>query len=324
MKLSIIIPAHNPGRFLRETLDSCLCQQGINLEIVVVNDGSTDGTADYLAGLGSPVRVLSFPAGHGSGAFARNAGLEACSGDAVKFLDHDDVLVEGALEKEMGALEKTGADLVMSSWGVCEMDSDGVVDESTRVVHHPPAPDRLVDAILGEGKTPFTAAVLYRKDLIRDLRWDANVALYDDFDFFCRAALAAGKVAVAPGPSYWWRRHKGSFQARVAVDARSYYLAERTRSTICRKIEPALAARPDFTPARRRRLAAAYYKGLRAFARWDPAFCADILGRIEGLVPGFRPNATEEPVRVIRVLMRVLGVSPALAIYRNLRRCFRE
>jgi len=320
MKVSVIIPAHNPGPLLRDTLASGLAQEDADTEILVIDDGSTDGTPDLLASYGSRIRVERFGEGHGDGTFARNHGLAVCRGEAVKFLDHDDVLEPGVLAREAAELDARDADLVMSGWGICSLGADGRVDEGSRKTYEPPAVDELVEAILGERKTPFTAAVLYRKALIQSVRWDADVAMYDDFDFFSRAALGARRIARLPGVAYWWRQHGASFQSRIGDRPLSHLEAERTRCRIYLKLEPMLEARGDLTPRRRRLLARAYYKGLRAFALWDPNFCRRIERRIEALVPGFRPTPQEEPVRAIQMCIRILGIRPTLRLYRALRR----
>jgi glycosyltransferase involved in cell wall biosynthesis len=89
---SVIIPAYNRAGLIGQTLDSLLVQQDIareDLEIIVVDDGSTDGTLDIVAGYGDRVRILR-QANRGPGA-ARNAGLRVAAGEYAAFLDSDDV-----------------------------------------------------------------------------------------------------------------------------------------------------------------------------------------------------------------------------------------
>jgi glycosyltransferase involved in cell wall biosynthesis len=89
--VSIIIPAFNPGRYLEPTIRSALAQTWGQIEVIVVDDGSTDGSLDVAQHYAGPrLRVIAQP-NRGSGA-ARNAGLQASRGDYVQFLDHDDLL----------------------------------------------------------------------------------------------------------------------------------------------------------------------------------------------------------------------------------------
>jgi glycosyltransferase involved in cell wall biosynthesis len=87
--VSIVIPAYNCASLVRETLESCFAQTYPNLEIIVVNDGSIDGTAALLDSYVPRIRVLHKP--NGGLASARNAGHEIAKGDYVAWLDADDI-----------------------------------------------------------------------------------------------------------------------------------------------------------------------------------------------------------------------------------------
>lgn len=98
MKFSIIIPVYNVEAYLHQCLDSVLCQDFSDWEVVCVNDGSTDGSAaileDYVA-KDARFRLVTQP--NGGLSAARNAGLDAAQGEYILFLDSDDWLVENAL-----------------------------------------------------------------------------------------------------------------------------------------------------------------------------------------------------------------------------------
>ena len=98
MKFSIIIPVYNVEDYLHQCLDSVLCQDFSDWEVVCVNDGSTDGSAaileDYVA-KDARFRLVTQP--NGGLSAARNAGLDAAQGEYILFLDSDDWLVENAL-----------------------------------------------------------------------------------------------------------------------------------------------------------------------------------------------------------------------------------
>jgi glycosyltransferase involved in cell wall biosynthesis len=97
--VSVVIPFYNPGAYLAEAVASVLGQAYRPLEVLLVDDGSTDGSADVaarLAGSGAPVRLLRLATNQGPAA-ARNAGLRAARGDYVTFLDADDLMVADRL-----------------------------------------------------------------------------------------------------------------------------------------------------------------------------------------------------------------------------------
>jgi glycosyltransferase involved in cell wall biosynthesis len=103
--VSVIIPCYNGAPYLREAIDSALRQTAPPLEILVVDDGSTDGSAEIAASYGPPVRLLS---GKNRGVcLARNWGIEEAKGDWVAFLDADDVWEPEKLRRQ---LEVSAAD----------------------------------------------------------------------------------------------------------------------------------------------------------------------------------------------------------------------
>ncbi len=92
--VSIVIDNRDYARFLPRAIESALEQRGADVEVVVVDDGSTDGSRELIAGYGDAVTALLKP--HGGQASALNAGFAACRGDLVLFLDSDDALLPDA------------------------------------------------------------------------------------------------------------------------------------------------------------------------------------------------------------------------------------
>src|SRR4051794_17773364 len=101
--VSVIIPTYNGSAFLGETIDSVLAQTYSKVEVIVVNDGSTDGTASLLAAYGDRIRT-SVTANLGTAA-ARNEGIRLSSGSLIAFLDHDDLWTPDKLEKQVQVMQ---------------------------------------------------------------------------------------------------------------------------------------------------------------------------------------------------------------------------
>jgi glycosyltransferase involved in cell wall biosynthesis len=101
--ISCIVPVFNGERYLGETLESILAQTHRPIEIIVVHDGSTDGTARVTAGYDERVRYLKQD--NAGPAAARNLGLDAARGDFVAFLDADDLWHAEKLERQMACFE---------------------------------------------------------------------------------------------------------------------------------------------------------------------------------------------------------------------------
>jgi len=97
IELSVIIPCYNAGAWVAETIRSVLAQSTPPLEIIAVNDGSTDATAEILSGFDGRVRVIT-QTNLGLGA-ARNAGARVARGEWLGFLDADDLYLPDALTR---------------------------------------------------------------------------------------------------------------------------------------------------------------------------------------------------------------------------------
>jgi glycosyltransferase involved in cell wall biosynthesis len=103
--LSVVIPTRNRAYLVGEAIESALCQKVGRVEVIVVDDASTDDTADVLArSFGSGIRALRMPHRCGVGA-ARNAGIRLASGELVAFLDDDDLWLPGKLDAELRVFE---------------------------------------------------------------------------------------------------------------------------------------------------------------------------------------------------------------------------
>jgi len=102
--ISAVIPAYNAEQFIRRTIDSVLAQTYTDYEIIVIDDGSTDNTAEVVKSYGSKVRYF-YQQNSGDGA-ARNAGIYAAKGEWVAFLDHDDEWLPDKLKIQMELLSR--------------------------------------------------------------------------------------------------------------------------------------------------------------------------------------------------------------------------
>jgi glycosyltransferase involved in cell wall biosynthesis len=100
--VSVIIPVYNGAAFVGDAIASVLAQDGVRLEVVVVDDGSEDGSAEVAERFGSPVRCLR--QANAGIAGARNAGVRATRGDLLAFLDADDLWTPGRLREQVDRL----------------------------------------------------------------------------------------------------------------------------------------------------------------------------------------------------------------------------
>ena len=114
MKFSVIIPAYNSEMFLAQTLDCLIGQTLDDIQIIVVNDGSTDSTAKIIAEYAEKnSNILALTQPNSGVSAARNNGINYAEGKYTLFLDSDDLLSPDALEKIYNRFESTGADMAI-------------------------------------------------------------------------------------------------------------------------------------------------------------------------------------------------------------------
>lgn len=209
--VSVIIPAYNAERYLPQCLDSVmLCARDAReqTEVIVVDDGSTDSTA-RIASNYAGVRVLSQD--NAGLSAARNAGIDAASGEWIMFVDADDVLLSGAVDCLVALAAKhrckIAAGAVVSgdalSAGSCGCDT-----LQEEILSGPTAVERTLYQqmpLLGSawGK-------IWHRSLFNSVRFTEGL-YYEDLDLFYKAFLQAGAVAVCTRPVYFYRLHPASF-----------------------------------------------------------------------------------------------------------------
>jgi glycosyltransferase involved in cell wall biosynthesis len=208
--VSIIVPCYNAEPWLAETLDSALGQTWAAREIIVVNDGSRDGSLAVARRYeGRGVRIIDQP-NRGASA-ARNAGLRAASGDFVQFLDADDLLAPDKIEQQMRAVgAERGGRLASGAWARFETD--------WRRAAFVPQPNwRDLDAVeflqlnYEEIGMMHPAAWLAPRSLLdRAGPWDESLSLNDDGEYFARVALAAGRIHFCPQARSYYRSNLGA------------------------------------------------------------------------------------------------------------------
>jgi glycosyltransferase involved in cell wall biosynthesis len=302
--VSVVIPAYNRARMVREAIDSVLAAAGdLPLEIVAVDDASTDDTWSALEAYDDRrVRPIRLERNGGQSA-ARNRGLDAARAPFVKFLDSDDLLTPH-LHGELQAIQQSAADIAVSGW------TDQMPDGTTRE-WDVPVFDSIVDDVLA-GRAVPTSAALYT--LRPDWRWDPSLRKLDDWDYFCQAALGAARIVSVPGTAYVMRHHSEARATNASMLANA-----REHHAILYKIERRLVTEDRLTPPRRKRLAQYFYKELRVLSLHDRAAFDAALAHIFELDSSFVPR-DEERQPAMRLAARILGVRNAVLLHSAVKR----
>lgn len=229
-RISIVIPVYNVEGYLRSCVDSILNQSYKNFELILVNDGSKDGSpaiCDEYAKADS--RVVVIHKENEGPSRTRNRGIEEAKGDYLMFVDSDDLLVEGALEKMVNAMEGNDADLCICGYERFRGDwtlPSSLTSEPLQIFK-----DRKeLAAVYNQPKTNMFGvsiwAKLYKLDIIREhgIRFDTEISYEEDCVFNLDYFRHVTTTAVLPDVFYRWRQmevslskgyRKGTFQFLV-------------------------------------------------------------------------------------------------------------
>lgn len=218
--VSVVMPAYNAARYIEEAVRSVLSQGWSNLEVVVVNDGSKDGTAAVVRAIADPrVRVIDQP--NGGVSSARNAGIEEARGEFIAFLDADDALEPGAIEQKMEALLRGDAEWAYSDMWTCDAEL-GRIGEPDRGADGDLV--RIVLLGLGHAVPGAGSNLLVRKRCFSpDVRFDPALSNEADKDMVLALASRFKGVRV-PEPLFRYRGLAGSMSRNIALYQRDHLL----------------------------------------------------------------------------------------------------
>jgi glycosyltransferase involved in cell wall biosynthesis len=214
--VSVVIPTKDRRPILARTLATALMQRDVSLEVVVVDDGSSDDTPAWLAGLDDPrVRVVRHEAPRGV-SVARNAGIDAARGEWIAFLDDDDLWAPEKLATQMATARREDADFVYAA--------------AVRVDEHlrpraplgAPPPATLLTELLESNVMPAgQASVMARRELLTTVGgFAADLSMFADWDMWLRLA-ATGRPAACHEVLVAYVVHSGSMSMReISVSRR--------------------------------------------------------------------------------------------------------
>lgn len=193
MIVSVVIPTHNRCDLLPRAIRSVLNQTFKDFEIIVVSDGSTDGTDELMESLSqedSRIKYISYHPGH-NGNYARNTGIKAAKGEFVAFLDDDDEWLTTKLEKQLELFRKNEK-IVLVYTGVKVI----YVDEKINYSFLPKNEGNLSRTILLGNCIGSTSTVMVRKSVFEKSGvFDPDLAALQDFDLWIRVCQQ-GEVGV--------------------------------------------------------------------------------------------------------------------------------
>jgi len=183
--VSVIMPTYNRERFVGIAIRSVIEQSYPNWELIVVDDGSTDGTSDLIAPLLADRRIRYLKQQNSGQAVARNQGLRLARGEFVCFMDSDNRWLPPKLQRQV-ALFAGRADLDVLYGEIDIIDEEGRVQASTPMRRHS---GRITEHLLVDNCVTFNTAMVRRARLLECGGMDETIRRADDYDLWLRLSV---------------------------------------------------------------------------------------------------------------------------------------
>jgi glycosyltransferase involved in cell wall biosynthesis len=239
-RISVIIPAYNAGGFLPETLDSVLAQTFTDTEIVVVDDGSTDGTLAAAEGYARryPGRIRCIHQANQGVAVARNRGARESAGDVLAFLDADDTWLPEKLAVQM-AFWKANPGFGLIYGDAYAMTEDGKLGKTMMRLKHPRS-GAIFPHLLGENFVSIPTALVKREYFLKAGGFIEDRALMgtEDHHFWLKVALHC-QGGFIDKPLSCYRFRQGSLSSpKIKMWEKDLQVLDRIRSEFPDKTAP--------------------------------------------------------------------------------------
>ncbi|GAB4323150.1 MAG: hypothetical protein Kow0069_28170 [Promethearchaeota archaeon] len=264
-KISVIIPTFNGSRYIRQALDSCLRQTHENIEVVVVDDGSTDGTPDVVAEYDDPRIVLLQHEKNGGLPKALNTGFARASGEFMTWTSDDNFYADDALERMLSFLKERGCDFVYCDYYKFEGEDVSSAQLVKVNARHPVLPYNGVGPCF-----------LYTRQVREEIGdFDVDTFLAEDYDYWIRV-WKKFKMCRLSKPIYFYRTHP----TNLSQTRESEIKALRTIVKVKNEIVTVDEAAREFI----REIAREKYPGESS---WFRLFCNVVSTLLQGRVQSF-------------------------------------
>lgn len=210
-KISIIIPVYNASDYLATNIESILSQDYQDIEVILVDDGSQDRSAEIIREyVNKDFRVIGLFQENSGAPTARNYGLTMATGSYIQFIDSDDYMAEGALIKLVTALETTGADIAVGAYDT--------VNEEGKFIKNVIMPIEAGQYKIRDSRMelslipPMPGNKLFRASIIKNnnLEFEASLKQAQDLNFYLKTLLYAKTLVILNDITYHYRVRSGS------------------------------------------------------------------------------------------------------------------
>jgi glycosyltransferase involved in cell wall biosynthesis len=204
--VSIIIPVFNSEKFLYDTIESVLKQSYKNLELIIVNDGSTDNSEEIIFSFKDD-RIKYFKRENKGQCIASNYGLSKATGEYIKFFDADDIMNSAHIESQVKKLEGTTNAIASCAWGrFYNDDPTSAVFKPELVWKDMKTTDWLKTALSQKSDMmPAWLWLIPKKIINKSGGWDERLSLNNDFEFSTRLLLPVSDVLFCENAKVFYR-----------------------------------------------------------------------------------------------------------------------
>jgi len=240
--VSILIPAYNAESWIADTIQSVLAQTWPRKEIIIVDDGSTDGTLNISRRFESSLLNIIQQENEGASR-ARNRALRECQGDYIQWLDADDLLAPDKIERQLAlAANQTAQDILYASaWGKFYYRPDKSHFQPTPLWRDLEALEWLILRLNNPWIMPPSAWLVSRWLSDKAGPWDERLTLNDDGEYFCRVVSRSTKVKfVSESRCYYrvgnlsslsWSRSQNALESLcLSIDLETRHVLDRENS----------------------------------------------------------------------------------------------
>lgn len=218
--VSVIVTSYNVERYIARAIDSALLQRGVSLEVIVVDDGSSDGTWGIIDAIRDERLKKIQLKQNGGPSVARNTGIAAASGAWIAVLDGDDQFLPGRLARLLERAEEAQADVVVDNLRVMREEDD----EEFRMFRRLPKQLTVENFIAGNLNFTRGYAFGYLKPMIsldflkkKNVRYQPDIRIGEDYLLMLELLASGAVCAVEPTEGYGYTVRKGSISHRLRL-----------------------------------------------------------------------------------------------------------
>jgi glycosyltransferase involved in cell wall biosynthesis len=308
--VSILIPCYNARRWIAQAIESALAQTWGDKEIIVVDDGSTDGSLDVIKQFNGCICREQGP-NRGGGA-ARNRLLELANGEWLQYLDADDYLLPDKIARQMEfAAAHPDVDVV---FGPVTVEHWSEHDTRRELLPIPEPPHDLW-VLLASWRLPQTGAPLWRRQAIVDAgRWKPDQPCCQEHELYLRLLIQGKRFAYHPTNGAVYRQWSNETVCKKDISQ-----VHRRRLEIEQRLEDYLREKEQLTQERLCAINQTRFQIARIAWQYDPDFAQEIMDQVQSLDPRFSPTGAAAPAHY-RLIFHSLGFRTAEMLASTIRK----